>query len=85
MREHISRFPGGAYRSEAADLLTARRTSTVQIWESASRTLVLESAKPDAERLCRGFGAGSLYRYVSPAPTDLQELRAASMGMHNAN
>ncbi|HEY1314117.1 MAG TPA: hypothetical protein VGE92_09570 [Steroidobacteraceae bacterium] len=84
LREHISRFPGGAYRSEAADLLTARRTSTIETWEPASRTLALfepagsaakdeviaqahalESAKADAERLCRGFGAGSLYRFVS--------------------
>jgi hypothetical protein len=84
LREHISRFPGGAYRSEAADLLTARQTSTVETWVPASRTLALfepagsaakdevvaqaralESAKPDAERLCRGFGAGSLYRYVA--------------------
>lgn len=84
LREHINRFPNGAYRSQAADLLTARQTSSVETWEPASRTLALfepagapakdagvaqasalESAKPDAERLCRGFGAGSLYRYVS--------------------
>jgi hypothetical protein len=84
LREHINRFPNGAYRSEAADLLTARQTSIVETWEPASRTLALfepagspakddgaaqtralQSAKSDAERLCRGFGAGSLYRYVS--------------------
>jgi hypothetical protein len=41
LREHISRFSGGAYRSEAADLLTARRTSTLETWVPASRTLAL--------------------------------------------
>jgi hypothetical protein len=85
LREHITRFPDGVYRSEAADLLVARKTSIEETWQPANRTLALfesalgspeknealaharalERAQGDAERLCRGFGAGTLYRYVS--------------------
>jgi hypothetical protein len=88
LRDHIARFPDGAYRSEAADLLTARKTSVLETWHPATRTLALfepsagaaakdehtaqarslERAKADAERLCRNFGAGTLYRYVSSSP-----------------
>jgi hypothetical protein len=85
LREHIARFPEGAYRREAADLLTARRVTTVDTWRPATKSLVLfaagvqapardeqaakaatlERARPDSDRLCRAFGAGSLYQYVS--------------------
>jgi TIR domain len=88
LRDHIARFPDGAYRSQAADLLTGRTVTQIEHWLPASRTLALyESAagKPakdemaartaalargqtSSERLCREFGAGSLYRYVSASP-----------------
>ena len=84
LREHIARFPTGAYRSEAADLLTARKISHTDSWtpatrslalfqptakaaanETAARARALAQAMPEAERLCRGFGAGSLFKYES--------------------
>jgi hypothetical protein len=87
LREHIARFPDGIYRSEAADLLTARQISVLETWQPVTRMLTLfepmagspakdepaaqaralERAKGDTERLCRGFGAGTLYRYISSA------------------
>ena len=88
LRAHIERFPQGAYRREAADLLTARRVSTVESWAPVTRQLALfESAEGpgaateaaaqakalaraggDAERLCRGFESGTLFRFVSATP-----------------
>jgi hypothetical protein len=87
LREHIRRFPDGAYRGEAADLITARQVTYADTWTPATRDLAqfqaadgpaaaseapakaraLERAKSEAERLCRGFGAGTLYRFVSGA------------------
>jgi hypothetical protein len=88
LRNHIARFPVGAYRSEAADLLTARKTSVLENWQPATRTLALfvpappaaardeasarsrtlENAAVESERLCRDFGAGTLYRFVAATP-----------------
>ncbi|HEY5072246.1 MAG TPA: toll/interleukin-1 receptor domain-containing protein [Caulobacteraceae bacterium] len=88
LRTHIERFPEGAYRSEAADLLAARRVTDQTVWAPATRSLViyvsqeggsaptedtartraLARAGPEAERLCRGFAAGTLFRFVSAAP-----------------
>lgn len=84
LREHIAHFPTGAYRSQAADLLTARKISHIDTWTPATRSLALfqssersavneptaktqalAEAKSEAERLCRGFGAGSLFKYES--------------------
>jgi TIR domain len=85
LRAHIARFPEGAYRREAADLLTARRVSYEDDWAPVVRPLTLFTpadgpaapsdaeaksraltrAAPEAGRLCRGFGAGTLYRFVS--------------------
>jgi TIR domain len=85
LREHITRFPEGAYRSEAADLITARKVTYEDTWTKVTRGLAqfepddgpsapneaiaksraLDRARPEAERLCRGFGAGTLYRFVS--------------------
>ncbi|MGH6892767.1 MAG: toll/interleukin-1 receptor domain-containing protein [Dongiaceae bacterium] len=84
LRDHIARFPDGAMRSAAADLLTARKTTMLETWEPATRrlalfepaagspakdepaaqALALERGHRTAERLCRDFGAGGLYRYV---------------------
>jgi hypothetical protein len=41
LRDHIARFPEGAYRREAADLLTARRVTTEDVWAQNVRTLTL--------------------------------------------
>lgn len=87
LREHIEHFPSGAFRAQAADLLTARRTAVLETWQPATKTLVLfepaaevakdettaqssaiERARGSAERLCRGFGSGTLYKYVSSEP-----------------
>jgi len=85
LREHIARFPDGAYRAKAADLLTGRKISNQDTWSPVTKTLALfepgagapsrdEAAAQSAalargrqssDRLCRDFGAGSLYRYES--------------------
>lgn len=81
LRAHINRFPEGAYRSEAAALLVARKVSYRDVWTPSERKLALYiSAAPDtpegkaralaeagpaAERLCQGFGASSAFRFVS--------------------
>jgi hypothetical protein len=85
LREYVARFPDGIYRAEAADLLTARKTSVLEKWQAAKRGLALfepadgPPAKDEAtarvnalgraqagsDRLCRAFGAGTIYRYVS--------------------
>lgn len=41
LREHITQFPDGAYRSTAADLLTARSVTTEESWRPATRRLAL--------------------------------------------
>ena len=41
LRDHIARFPEGAYRREAADLLTARRVTTQDVWSPSTRSLTL--------------------------------------------
>jgi hypothetical protein len=88
LREHIARFPGGIYRSQAADLLAARRTEIHESWTPVTKPLALfeprngapakdalaaqaqalERAQSGAERLCRDFGSGTLYRYRSAKP-----------------
>jgi hypothetical protein len=88
LREFVERFPDGAYRSKAADLLTARKVTTIETWTPATRTLALfeplgetpakdealaksaalQRAQTTSDRLCRDFGAGSLYRFTSSTP-----------------
>jgi hypothetical protein len=41
LRDHIARFPEGAYRREAADLLTARRVTSEDVWTPNVRSLAL--------------------------------------------
>ncbi len=41
LRDHIVRFPEGAYRREAADLLTARQVTTEDAWSPSTRQLAL--------------------------------------------
>ena len=88
LRDHIAHFPTGAFRSEAADLLAARKTTMRESWipvtkplslfaapespaakdETSAKERALQLAQANAERLCRDFGAGSLYRYRSAQP-----------------
>ena len=88
LREHVARFPEGAFRRQAADLLTARQTAAhdecmpvtqpLSLFEGAvgpgardnegARAEALSRAQAGAERLCRGFGAGTLYRFRSARP-----------------
>ena len=99
LREHIRRFPEGAYRGEAADLITARKVTYEDTWTSVTRGLAqfeppdgagapneaaakaraLDRAKADAERLCRSFGAGTLFRFVS-ASSRAETWRCAPSG-----
>ena len=41
LREHITRFPSGVYRSQAADLLSARRTAVNENWTPVIKPLSL--------------------------------------------
>lgn len=41
LRAHVERFPEGAYRRSAADLLQARQVSQTEIWTRGTRRLVL--------------------------------------------
>jgi hypothetical protein len=41
LRAHIQRFPQGVYRASAADMLTARRVRTDEIWSPTKLPLVL--------------------------------------------
>lgn len=41
LRKHIEQFPSGAYREQAADLLTARRIIQTETWTPSTRTLAL--------------------------------------------
>jgi len=41
LRDHVARFPEGAYRREAADLLTARRVTNEDVWSPSARSLAL--------------------------------------------
>jgi hypothetical protein len=88
LRDHIAKFPDGVFRRQAADLLTARRTTVHESWTpvikplslfepatgapvkdlSAAQAHALEQAQASAERICRDFGAGTLYRYRSAKP-----------------
>ena len=41
LRDHIAHFPEGAYRREAADLITARQVTTEDVWTPNTRQLAL--------------------------------------------
>ena len=41
LRDFVGRFPEGAYRREAADLLTARKVTTEDVWRPSERQLAL--------------------------------------------
>jgi hypothetical protein len=47
LRAHIERFPEGAYRAVAADLLAARRVTQTEIWTPTVRRLVLFVGQDD--------------------------------------
>ena len=88
LRDFVQKFPDGALRSKAADLLTARKVTRAESWaaanrslalfqpagnaaardEASARTRALEAAQSSAERLCRDFGATSIYRVEGATP-----------------
>jgi hypothetical protein len=58
LRAHIERFPEGAYRASAADMLASRRVQQKQVWTPTTHRLVLfvardnvPSANEDAARV----------------------------------
>jgi hypothetical protein len=91
LRRHVARFPEGAYRDQAAGMLTARRLTQTEIWtpstrplslfvgqddvparnEAVARSATLARAQTSAERLCRNFAAGTLFRFKSAKPDHL--------------
>jgi hypothetical protein len=58
LRTHVERFPSGAYRQEAADLLAARRVTQTEIWTPSTRRLTLfqgqDAAPTRKEAAARG-------------------------------
>ncbi len=53
LRTHIERFPSGAYRSEAASMLTARRVTQTEVWTPATRRLELIESQEDVPSINR--------------------------------
>ncbi len=41
LRRHIEQFPGGAYRTQAAAMLSARRVTQTEVWMPGTRRLAL--------------------------------------------
>jgi hypothetical protein len=88
LRDFVQRFPDGALRPKAADLLTARTVSRTDTWTAANRSLALfqpvgtmpakdestareqalSTARSQAVRMCRDFGATSIYRFEDATP-----------------
>ncbi|MDG2003187.1 MAG: toll/interleukin-1 receptor domain-containing protein [Novosphingobium sp.] len=81
LQSYINRFPDSPKSEQAARLLLAKNVKTVEEWEEVKRPLALfvpaggggksgaiERARGDAEKLCRTFGSGSLYRYKGAEP-----------------
>jgi hypothetical protein len=88
LRNHLGRFPDGAYRSQAQSLLADRHEEKTEIWTPAVRPLrlvvpeaergfanndlaktsALARAQHQAEVLCSGFSATTLYRFKSAEP-----------------
>ncbi len=48
LRDHIARFPNGVYRSQAADLLAARRTVVTESWIPVIKQLSLFESRQGA-------------------------------------
>jgi hypothetical protein len=48
LRSHIERFPQGAYRHDAAEMLTARRVTQAETWTPGTRQLSLFMAQDGA-------------------------------------
>jgi hypothetical protein len=87
LKNHLGRFPDGAYRSQAQSLLADRHVVETESWEPAVRPLrlavagergfanndlakadALARAQHQAEVLCSGFAATTLYRFKSAKP-----------------
>ncbi len=68
LRSHIERFPQGAYRQEAAEMLTARRVTPAEIWTPATRRLSLfvgQEGAPSANGAAARSAA--IARAIAPA------------------
>ena len=48
LRTHVERFPQGAYRADAADMLAARRVTQKETWTSSTRKLSLYVSQDEA-------------------------------------
>jgi hypothetical protein len=48
LRSHIERFPNGAFRSAAADMLSARRVTQTETWQPGRRQLTLQALSDGA-------------------------------------
>jgi hypothetical protein len=99
LRNHLGRFPDGAYRSQAQSLLTDRHEERTEIWTPAVRPLrlvmpegergfannslakanALALAQHEAEVLCSGFGATTLYRFKS-AQIEAEQWECSTVG-----
>jgi hypothetical protein len=47
LRNHIERFPNGAYHNEAASMLAARRVTQTEVWTPTTRYLALFEPRDD--------------------------------------
>ena len=47
LRSHVERFPDGAYRAAASDILAARRVTQTEIWTPGTRRLTLFVGQDD--------------------------------------
>jgi hypothetical protein len=81
LQSYINSFPDSPKSEQAARLLLAKNVTTVEEWDEVKRPLALfvpvggggkaaaiERARSSAERLCKSFGSGSLYRYKGAQP-----------------
>ena len=68
LRNHIERFPEGAYHGEAADLLTARRVIQTNVWTPRTSRLILLVDEGDAHfRNASAAQVDALARAQAPA------------------
>ena len=58
LRTHVERFPQGAYRAAAADMLAARRVTQKENWTPGTRRLALYVGQDDAASSNERCGSG---------------------------
>ena len=67
LRRHIERFPGGAYRDEAASMLAGRRVTQTEVWTPATRRLELVELQGDVPSATAAAKADALARAATRA------------------